>query len=511
MPFSGVSDLTLTSLKKVIVIGSGFSGLSAASFMARAGWSVTLLEKHAIPGGRARHMKTEGFTFDMGPSWYWMPDVFERYFACFGKKVTDYYSLERLDPSYRIYQEDGSTMDIPADYQELRALFERLEPGSAVRLDKFLEEAAYKYAVGINSLVFKPGLSYSEFLDWSLIKGVFRLDVFTSISKHIRKFFTHPQLRQLLEFPVLFLGALPKDTPALYSLMNYADIKLGTWYPKGGMYSIVNGMYELAKELGVHFHFNTDVTEINIHGNAARSITALCDVDGTLETRHFEADVIIGGADYHFIESQLLPINSRSYSPAYWDKRVMAPGCLIYYIGLNKKLNNITHHTLFFDVSFDQHGAEIYTQPAWPTEPLFYVSAPSVSDDTVAPPGHENLFFLIPVAAGLEGDTEALRDRYFEKVVTRFEQRIGQSVRDAIVVKKSFANSDFVSAYNSFKGNAYGLANTLLQTAVLKPACRSKKVKNLFYTGQLTVPGPGVPPSLISGEVVAGQVVKHFG
>ncbi len=479
--------------------------------MARAGWDVLVLEKHSIPGGRARQMKVDGFTFDMGPSWYWMPDVFERYFAGFGKNVADYYTLERLDPSYRIYQKD-SIMDIPADYGRLKEIFERLEPGSALRLDEFMKEAAYKYKVGINKLVFKPGLSYREFLDWDLAKGLFRLDVFTSVRKHVHKFFQHPQLRQLLEFPVLFLGALPQDTPALYSLMNYADIKLGTWYPKGGMYSIVDAMYRLALDLGVKFHFDTNVTDIQVADHTAKTVTAIrYDNTPQAEKLVVEADVVIGSADYHFIEKQLLSPVYQTYTDAYWEKRVMAPGCLIYYVGLNKKLKHLTHHTLFFDVPFDQHGAEIYTTPDWPTEPLFYVSAPSVSDTTVAPEGGENLFFLIPVAAGLTDDSEALRDKYFDIIAQRFEQRIGQTIRDAVVVKKSFANSDFVSAYNSFKGNAYGLANILWQTAVLKPSCRSKKVKNLFFTGQLTVPGPGVPPSLISGEVVAGQVLKYFG
>jgi phytoene desaturase len=497
-------------LKNVVVIGSGFAGMSAATFMAKAGWNVTVLEKHGMPGGRARQLKAAGFTFDMGPSWYWMPDVFERYFACFGKNVSDYYQLQRLNPSYRIYWPDGP-MDIPADYGSLQQLFESLEPGSSKQLDKFLEEAAYKYKTGMNKLVFKPGQSLTEFLDIDLAKGIFKLDVFTSIKKHIRKFFKNPQLRQLLEFPVLFLGALPQDTPALYSLMNYADIKLGTWYPQGGMYSIAASMHKLAVETGVKFCFNCEVTEIQVENGTAKRLVTINTDGKPSELTNYEADVVIGGADYHFIETQLLPPQSRTYTEAYWDKRVMAPSCLLYYVGLNKKLENLLHHTLFFDVSFDIHGKEIYTEPAWPSAPLFYVSATSVTDTTVAPEGNENLFFLIPVATGLEGDTEELRDAYFGKIIARFEQHTGQDIRAHIVYKKSFSVSDFKQEYNSFKGNAYGLANTLMQTAILKPACRSKKVKNLFYTGQLTVPGPGVPPSLISGEVVAGQVVKYFG
>ena len=487
--------------KKVIIIGSGFAGLSAASFMAKEGWDVSVIEKHTTPGGRARQLQASGFSFDMGPSWYWMPDVFERYFEQFGRKVSDYYSLQRLDPSYRVYWNDCVT-DVPAKYGQLKELFESIEPGAGRQLDLFIKEAAFKYAVGINKLVHKPGLSIKEFMDWDVISGFFRLDVFSSIKKHIARHFTHPKLRQLLEFPVLFLGALPENTPALYSLMNYADIIGGTWYPQGGMYSVVHAMHTLAKELGVRFHFNETVRQIVLDKHAARTVVT--------DKNEYTADVVIGGADYHFIENNLLPEDHRSYSSAYWDKKLMAPSCLLYYVGINKKLTNVQHHSLFFDVGFDQHAKEIYSTQSWPLDPLFYVSASSVTDATVAPDGHENLVFLVPVAAGLTGDTEALREKYFEQLITRFEERIGEPVRDSIVFKQTFAYSDFLSEYNSFKGNAYGLANTLSQTAIFRPSCRSKKIKNLFYAGQLTVPGPGVPPSLISGEVAAREVLKHF-
>lgn len=486
---------------KVVIIGSGFAGLSAASFMAKEGWEVTVIEKHSTPGGRARQLQEAGFSFDMGPSWYWMPDVFERYFQQFGKNVSDYYTLQRLDPSYRVYWNDSFT-DVPASYEALKNFFESIEPGAGRQLDLFLKEAQYKYSVGINKLVYKPGLSIAEFIDWEVITGFFRLDVFSSIKKHINRYFTHYKLRQLMEFPVLFLGALPENTPALYSLMNYADMVGGTWYPDGGMYSVVQGMYKLAKELGVKFIFNESVEQIITDRHAARTVRT--------NKNEYAADAVIGGADYHFIENNLLPAEQRSYSDAYWDKKLMAPSCLLYYVGVNKKLRNIRHHMLFFDAPFEQHAKEIYTTPSWPSDPLFYVSASSVTDESVAPEGHENLVFLVPVAAGISGDTPELRDRYFDQLLARFEARIGKPIRDSIVYKKTFAYSDFVHEYNSFKGNAYGLANTLLQTAIFRPSCRSKKIKNLFYAGQLTVPGPGVPPSLISGEVAAKEVVKRL-
>ena len=487
--------------KKAIVIGAGFAGLSTAAFMAKAGWAVTVIDKGEMAGGRARQLKEGGFTFDMGPSWYWMPDVFERFFAQFGKKVEDYYTLTRLSPSYRVYWED-EILDIPSDYDELKRTFEKIEPGSGEKLDKYLKEAAHKYKIGMQQLVYKPGQSLMEFMDWQVISNMFRLDIFTSIKKHIAKYFSHPKLQQLMEFPVLFLGALPQDTPALYSLMNYADIKGGTWYPEGGMFSIVKGMQALCEELGVNFLFGEEAQELIIDKGQVKKLKTAKGL--------YEAEVIISGADYHYTETSLLPEEYRTYSERYWGKKVLAPSCLIYYVGLNKRLKNVVHHSLFFDVSFDKHGAQIYSKPEWPDEPLFYLSVTSVTDDKVAPEGGENLFILIPIAAGLKDDTEEVREKYFEKVVQRIEARTGQSIKEAIVYKRSYSVSDFEKDYHSYKGNAYGLANTLMQTAILKPSCRSKKVRNLFYTGQFTVPGPGVPPSLISGEVVSGEVLKSF-
>lgn len=487
-------------MKKVVVIGSGFAGLSAACFMAKAGLDVTVLEKNDIPGGRARKMEAAGFHFDMGPSWYWMPDVFDRFFASFGKTTQDYYQLQRLSPSYSVYGQNGP-LHIPAEYADLKALFEQIEPGSGSRLDEYLASAGHKYHIGMQQLAYKPGRSLTEFANADLLKSIFSMDLFTSMTKHIARYFKHPVLQQLLAFPVLFLGALPENIPALYSFMNYADIKLGTWYPQGGMYGIVEGMYTLAKELGVKFQFGEAVTSIESYDGKAVAVHTKSD--------SYKVHTVVGAADYRFIETQLLPVSLRSYDDAYWNSRVMAPSCLLYYVGLNKRLPALQHHSLFFDVPFDVHGSEIYTQPAWPSDPLFYVSCTSRTDDTVAPEGHENLFILIPVATGLEGDSAALRDRYFDLVIQRLEKHLQTPVADAVVYKKSYAGTDFMQDYNAFKGNAYGLANTLKQTALLKPAMHSRKVSNLFYTGQLTVPGPGVPPSIISGEIVAAEVLKY--
>ena len=488
---------------KALVIGSGFSGLSAATHLSQMGYSVTLLEKNDRPGGRARQFSTQGFVFDMGPSWYWMPDVFDWYFGNFGKTAADYYQLVRLDPSYRVWYGQGESerLDIPADMAAFEAMCEKLQPGVTPGLREFLKQAAYKYQVGIHDLVHKPGRSLSEYLDLKLLMGVLKLDVFTSMSAHVHKYFTHPKLISLMEFPVLFLGATAQKIPALYSLMNYADIALGTWYPMGGMHKIVEGMVSLAEEQGVNIIYNAEVKSLDIDKGSIISV----------HTAHesYKADVIINSGDYQHMDGRLLPEAYRSYSSAYWDKRVMAPSSLLYYIGLDKKLTNLRHHNLFFDEDLNAHAKEIYETPKWPSKPLFYASVPSITDPYVAPEGKENLFFLIPTAPGLK-ETDEISEKYFDIIVDRFEQLSGNSIREHIIYKRAYGYRDFRSDYYAFKGNAYGLANTLMQTAILKPSLKSKKVKNLYHTGQLTVPGPGVPPSLISGKVVAQEVAKEF-
>ncbi|MFN0173568.1 MAG: phytoene desaturase family protein [Saprospiraceae bacterium] len=487
-------------LKKVIVIGSGFSGLAAACCLAAEGFEVTVLEKNDCPGGRARQFKAEGFVFDMGPSWYWMPDVFERFFALFGKKTSDYYELLRLDPSYQVFFGQNDRVEIPAQMVELENLFENIEPGSAINLRKFLAEAKYKYQVGMGEFVHKPSHTLWEFADWRVLSSLVRLQMFTPMSRHVRQLFKSEKLVQLLEFPVLFLGATPQKTPALYSLMNYADMALGTWYPMGGMFKIVEAMTSLAREMGVQIKLSQEVVQIETaKGKATAAFTA----DGT---RHV-ADAFVGSADYHHIETKLLNSEHRNYSDHYWKNREMAPSSLLWYVGVNKRIEGLRHHNLFFDEDFGLHSEEIYTTPKWPTRPLFYASAPSVTDHSVAPPGCENLFLLIPVAPGLE-DTAKIREQYFDVVMERLERHTGQSIRPHIVYKRSYAHADFVTDYHAFRGNAYGLANTLLQTAFLKPKMKNRQLSNLWYTGQLTVPGPGVPPSLISGEVVAREVKK---
>ena len=489
-------------MAEAVVIGAGFAGLSCATALAARGFRVTVVEKNDQPGGRARQWQHDGFTFDMGPSWYWMPEVFEEYFARYGHQVSDFYTLDRLDPSYQVVFGPADTVRVPAQLAELRQLFERLEPGAATRLDEFLRQAAYKYRVGMTEFVWKPSRSIKEFLDPRLVVDAIRLDLWQSMSRHVRKFFRHPHLLKLLEFPVLFLGATPQNTPALYSLMNYADLALGTWYPQGGMYQIVRAMVAVAAEKGVVLRTSAPVAEIEVSAEGRATGVRLASGE------RLTADVVVAAADYHHAEQQLLPTRWRTYTEAYWQSRTLAPSSLLFYLGVNRRCANLLHHTLFFDEDFDRHARDIYEAPAWPDRPLFYVSAPSVTDPTTAPAGCENLFVLMPVAPGLTDDDAATRARYYDLLLTRLEAHCGHPIRPHVVVKRSYAHRDFQADYHALRGNAYGLANTLRQTALFKPALKSAKVSNLYFTGQLTVPGPGVPPSLISGEVVAREVAR---
>lgn len=436
----------------------------------------------------------------MGPSWYWMPEVFEQFYNYFGKSTTDFYKLKRLDPSYKVIFGKDDEVDLPADYNALCTLFESIEKGSAVKLNQFLSEAAYKYKVGMEEFVWKPGESLLEFAQWKVVKSFFKIDLLKSISTQIRAMFQNEKLRKILEFPVLFLGATPQNTPALYSLMNYADIKLGTWYPMGGMYKIIEAFVEIGSSYGVQYHTSSPVTSIKNLDNKPSF-----EVNG--QTLQF--DYIVAGADYHHVDQDLLSSTDQNYAPSYWDKRTLAPSSILYYLGLNTKLKGFEHHNLFFDKDFDLHAEEIYTSHQWPKAPLFYACVPSKTDDSVAPDGCENVFLLVPISTELNGDDETIRNHYFDLLVQRIKELKGIDISQHIVYKKSYCISDFKNDYNAFKGNAYGLANTLMQTAVLKPKLKSDHIKNMYFTGQLTLPGPGMPPAIISGRMVANLIIKN--
>jgi phytoene desaturase len=486
--------------KEVKVLGSGFSSLSAACYLAKAGYDVVVYEKNSQIGGRARQFRKDGFLFDMGPTWYWMPDVFERFFADFDEKPSDYYELEKLNPAYQVYFGVGDKVEIGSDLEKIYTLFEKEEKGSSVYLKEFLKLAESNYNVAVKDLVYRPGVSPLELISPKTVTKLNQL--FFDIRKLISKRFNNPRLIKILEFPVLFLGAKPGNTPAMYNFMNWADFGLGTWHPKGGMFEVAHGMERLAVKLGVKFVLHAAVDKIAVNANGV--------AEGIVVNDEFiKADIVLSGADYHHTE-KLLSTEYRQYSEKYWSKKTFAPSSLLFYVGFDKKIENVAHHTLFFDEEFDSHAEYIYDTPAWPKDPLFYASFPSISDDAFAPKGKEAATFLIPIAAGLE-DTQEYRDTYFDIVIERLEKLTNQNVRDSILFVESYCVKDFVKDYNSYKGNAYGLANTLTQTAFLRPKIKSSKVKNLYFTGQLTVPGPGVPPALISGKIAAELIIKKAG
>jgi phytoene desaturase len=481
---------------KAVVIGSGFSSLSAACYLAKAGLEVTLLEKNSEPGGRARQYIKDGFTFDIGPTWYWMPDVFENFFADFNRKANDYYKISRLNPSYRIYAGENKYEDIPADKNALLALFEKYQPGSSKLLNEFLTQAELTYKLAVQEMAFKPGHTLTEFVSKDTIRNAHLFIL--SLRSQVRKKFKHPFLISLLEFPVLFLGAKPGDTPAFYNFMNYADLELGTWYPEGGMYSVVKGILKLAGELGVNIITGCGVNKLVVENNV---ITGVETTNGIIE-----ADVVVSGADYEHTES-LLENKYRNYDSRYWNSRTFAPSALLFFLGINKKFKNMLHHDLFFDEPFDAHASAIYDNPEWPERPLFYINVPSITEKAMAPEGCESVTILVPLAPGLK-DTEEIREEYYHSILNRFERITGESIIEHVVVKKSYCINDFISDYNAYKGNAYGLANTLFQTGYFRPKIKSKKVKNLYFCGQLTVPGGGVPPALISGKIAAEEIKK---
>jgi phytoene desaturase len=483
--------------KTISIIGSGFSALSASCYLAKAGYDVSIYEKNATVGGRARQLIKDGFTFDIGPSWYWMPDIFEKFFNDFGKKTRDYYRLDKLSPAYKIFFSD-EVITIGDHMDQICEEFERIEVGSSKPLRKFIAQAQEHYDIAINKVVLKPGLSPFELVTKETVTRIDRF--FKTISSEVRKNFKNPKLISTLEFPVLFLGAKPNQTPSFYSFMNFADFGLGTWHPKGGMYEIIKAMKSLAESLGVKINTHSNVEKINV----ANGVTTGIRVNGN----DISTDIVLSGADYHHSET-LLDQKYRQYSENYWDKRTFAPSSLLFYVGFDKKLKGIEHHNLFFDTDFENHAEKIYDDPKWPENPLFYVNFPSVTDASMAPEGCETGFFLIPIAPGLE-DTPELRKQYFDIIINRFENITNQKVTNNVLFNESFCVNDFISEYNSYKGNAYGMANTLRQTAFLRPNLKSKKVDNLFFTGQLTVPGPGVPPSLISGKLVSELIEKKL-
>ena len=488
-------------MKKIAIIGSGFGGLASAALLAKIGFKVTVYEKNSLPGGRAMYFQEGDYKFDMGPSWYMMPEVFEKYFSQFDRKPSDFYQLSRLNPTYRAFHNQGYH-DISADYDKLSNLFDQLEPNSSRSLDKLIKLAKLLYEQSMHRFIYKDFTSIWDFVDLKFGFEFITKRLFVSYDKLIKKNIYHPLLQKLLLWHTVFLGGTPKNVPALYVLMIYVDIILGTYYPQGGMYEVVKAFKELGEEWGVEYNFNSEVDEISIKNGKAVGVV----VDGQFH----QADIILANADYHHVEQNLIPEGYRSYSEQYWSSRQMSPATYLLFLGLNCKLNKLLHHNYYFSEQWDQHFSCIIDKPSWPPDYSFYISCRSKSDPSVAPEGGENLMILIPVAPGLE-DSEQIRKKYSQQLIYKLEKLTGINISNHIEVMKISTHRDQIAQYHAFQGNSFGLANTLWQTGSFRPGNQSAKVKNLFFVGTHTVPGIGMPLSVISAQVISQKIGKIYG
>ncbi len=483
----------------IVIVGSGFGGLAAAGLLAKQGHHVQVLEKNEQAGGRASVWKKDGFVFDMGPSWYLMPDVFETYFAEFDAKPQDFMDLIRLDPSYRVYFDKDDHVDIAADLQKNLKLFDKMEPNGAKKMQEYLSSSRYQYDIAMKDFIYKDYQHLTDFFKPKLVVEGTKLHMFDKLDSYAKRYFDNPQIRKILEYTIVFLGGSPFDSPALYSLMSHVDFNMGVWYPKGGIGELVAGMKKVAEQQGAEFLFNTPVTKIIVENGKTTGVQT--------DEKTYKADRVIVNADYAYADSNLLDTKQQSYSKRYWNSRKLAPSAYLLYLGVDKKLNGLLHHTLYFHPQWDGHFRQIFQTPQWPDEPSYYACCPSKTDPTVAPKGKENLFILVPVAPGLK-DTDTIREKYFNQILTHLENLIGDSIIDHLVVKRIFAHNDFTTRYNASQGTALGLAHTLKQTAIFRPRHQSKKVKNLHYTGHYTHPGIGVPMVIISSQILADTIQK---
>jgi len=492
-------DLSAVAGEDVVVIGGGFGGLSTACYLADAGANVTIVEKNEQLGGRASRLVSDGFHFDMGPSWYLMPDVFERFFGHFDRDVSDYYTLSRLDPHYRIFFKDGDQVDLVPDLEQNKQLFESYESGAAEELERYLEKSQRNYEIGMEHFVYTDRPRLRDYMDLDVLRHSWGLSLIGSMQGHVEDYFEHPKLQQIMQYTLVFLGGSPTNTPALYNLMSHVDFNMGVYYPDGGIGAVVDGIVELGSELGVEYVTDQPVTEIagKRGGFAVR----------TEHGEEYLCDLVVSDADYAHTEQEMLPPEKRQYSQEYWDSRTYAPSAFLIYLGVEGDVEPLAHHTLVIPTNWEPHFEEIFENPAWPDDPAYYLCVPSKTDDTVAPEGHSNLFALVPIAPDLE-DTPEIREQYRELVLDDIAENTGVSLHDRIVFEKVFSVDDFTDRYNSMQGTALGMAHTLRQTALFRPPHRSKKVDGLYFTGSYTTPGIGVPMCLISGQITAEEIVK---
>lgn len=488
-------------MKKVLIIGAGFSGLSLAALLKHSGFDVTVFEKNNECGGRARLWEKDGFKFDMGPSWYLMPEVFDNFFSVFNKKSSDYYELERLDCSYKVFFDKDDYVDVKSHPDELFNIFEKIEQGSGNKLKNYLEQSEKKYTTALDEFLYRDYTSFFDFINKRTIIDGLKLNVFGSLDKFIGKNFKNRRLKQLLEYTMVFLGTAPKDAPAMYSMMSHIDMKQGVFYPHGGLNKVADSIKDLCIELGVEIITNTNIDKININNSIAESVQS--------NGKTFKGDILISSADYPYIELNCIEKKYRTFNSKYWESRKIAPSMFILYLGLDKKLDKLSHHNLYFSENWNKHFNSIFNCPELPENPCFYLSCISKTDKDSAPANHENVFVLVPIAPGLDINSEA-SEKYKDYIIQHIENICSEKINEHIKTSRIFTVEDFEKDYNAYKGTALGLSHNLMQTALFRPAHKSKKIKNLFYTGQYTHPGVGVPMVLISSQITADIITKDF-
>ena len=489
--------------KSVIVIGAGLGGLSSACMLSKKGYDVTLLEKNDSVGGRARVFEKDGFVFDMGPSWYMMPEVFEHFFDLMDEKISDYFTLKKLSPSYRVFlKSDKSHYDFFGDIDKNCKTFESIEPGSGAVLVKFLAKLKLQYSIAYNEFIFKNYNSVFDFLTWSVAKVGWKLPLLKKQQQIIESRFKSEILQKVLQYQMILLGTAPGDCPGIYSMMNYVDFGLGVWYPDGGIWKLPDAMEKIAIKNGVKILKNSSVEEIIVKNDTATGVML---TDKTI----LSADIVISNADIAYTDRHLLKPPYQQYSEKYWDSRMLAPSAFILYLGIDGKIPTLEHHNLVFSKDWNKGFDQIFRAPQWPEDPSFYVCAPTKSDPSVAPANCENLFVLVPIAPGLTYD-EAFEKEYTEKILTELETYTGAAdIRKRILFQKTYSVKDFAADYNAYKGTALGLAHTLSQTALFRPNNIHKKINNLYFVGAGTNPGIGMPMCIISAELAYKRITNN--
>jgi len=484
----------------VVVVGSGFGGLSTACYLADAGLDVTVLEKNESLGGRASVLEADGFRFDMGPSWYLMPDVFERFFGHFDREPSDFYDLEPLDPHYRIFFKDGDTADVTSDRGEMYDLFESYEEGAGDALDEYLETSEEHYGVAMEKFIYEDRPRIRDWIDPDVMRAApIGLQLLGTMDDYVADYFDTPKLRQIMQYTLVFLGGAPSNTPAIYNMMSHVDFNMGVYYPENGLRSVVDACVELGSELGVDYVTDAEVTEIinRREGFAVES-----------EAGTFHAEFVVSNADYAHTERELLPEHERQYDDGYWDSHLLAVGVSPVSRRRGRRRPARTPHARLSDRLGPALRADLRRPGLARGSGLLPVCA--LGDRRQ----RRSRGTLQPVCPRPHR-ARTRRHRRGSDVVPRSRARRhrrehGVELRDRIVFEEQFSVSEFADRYNSAQGTALGLAHTLRQTALFRPPHRSEACPGLYYTGSYTTPGIGVPMCLISGEHTANTLIDDI-